>query len=210
VNANVFHGNGSGVGECLEQLHLIRSGDVLRCPIVADCADGIVGADWHHRQTADVGWAVCFGGDSWVLINIGDRHRQTVGHNPSADADAPRKALAFPEWFDGIFVGVVALVAVAQHERCAVGAGQFTGGGAHDRHDLLQVAGERKALYHFDEIFCGFRDGVGERKLAAKGHPFIREFCWANRVRTHRIVANRIGLNHEAPPGNYLLGLEVT
>jgi len=57
-----------------------------------------------------------------------------------------REPLALPQRRDRVLVDVEALVALAQHEGCPVGARERTRGAADDRLDLLERAGERQPL----------------------------------------------------------------
>ena len=82
------------------------------------------------------------GGHTRVEVDVGDHHRLPMAACPAADAGGERETLALPQRFDRVLFGVIALLAIAQHERRAVRPGEIARGNAHDRGDGREVARE--------------------------------------------------------------------
>jgi hypothetical protein len=100
------------------------------------------GAHRHHRKTLDEGRPVRVVRHSGIGVDVGDR--VGVLHHPTGNTRLEREPPALPEGRDGVLVGVMALVAIFEHERHAVGADEATRGRAHDGRDGGELAGERE------------------------------------------------------------------
>src|SRR5579872_795456 len=104
-------------------------------PINADGPYRVQRADGHHDQAFHEGWAVRIMRDARVLIDVLDDRGLPVEHGPAADAGVQRKAASLPQWADGVFFRIEALVTIAKHEGRAVGTDEIARGMAHDLHD---------------------------------------------------------------------------
>ena len=116
-------------------------------------------------------------------------------HRPAGDAVLHRKAAALPQRRDRVLVDVVALAALAQDERRAVGAGQAPRGAVHEPLDGIDGRGGRELV-----------DRRGERgqRLGAGG----RTGAWGVRASGFRLPAERRALRavwtRERRPGALL------
>ena len=151
IDPNVLHRHSGRVGQRLQQLEGAGRGDLWRRPIGADGANRIRFADRHHDQALHKRRSVGVDGDSRVAEDVRHRRRLSVEHRPAADARRQREALALPQRTNRVLVHVVAELAVAQHERRAVGLDHFPGGAAHDGPHALDVARHRQVLDGADQ-----------------------------------------------------------
>ena len=103
--------------------------------------------------------------DAVVGVDVLDDGGLAVEHRPAADARRHREPLPLPQRADGVLVGVVAAVAVAEDERGAVGAGEAARGAADDILHGRKVAGQREPLNDLDEVGHAVGQGVGEGEV---------------------------------------------
>ncbi len=152
VQPRIFQRDRGGVGQGLQHPHLLVGRRVRLGPVVADGADGAFPADRHHGQALDEGRPVRLGRHTRIVIDVGDGRRTRMVHHPAGDAGLQRETLTLPQGFDGVLVGVIALVAVAQHEGRAVGAGQFARRVAGDARHGCDIARLGQGLDDTDQV----------------------------------------------------------
>src|SRR5262249_24077108 len=129
--------------------------------------------------------------DPFVGVDVVDGHVLRMFHDPAAHAGAHGEPPSLPEWRDGVFVGVVALVTVAQDEGGAVRVHQLPCGRAHDLHDGRDVAGERQLLHGVDEqlrrrVACRPAGGLTRARTGCHGRYVLELTVWLVKLLTAR------------------------
>jgi hypothetical protein len=141
-----------GVRQGFEHRDLLGRGLVLGGPVGSDRRDGLLLTHRHHQQAADEGRTIGVVRDAVILIDVGDRDRAPMLHDPSGDAGAHRKAPAFPQRRDRVLVGVEAVVTLAQDEGDAIGTGEPARRGPDDLGSPAEVAAEGQVADDGQEI----------------------------------------------------------
>jgi len=132
VELHVVQRQRGGVGQALQDTDFIGSGGVRPRPVRADGADRVFAPHRHHGQAPHEGGPVCILGNALVHVDVGHHGERLVQHDPAGNTGLHRKPPALPQRADGVFVSVIAVIALAEHEGHAVGAGQRARGLAND------------------------------------------------------------------------------
>src|SRR5688572_4424310 len=89
-------------------------------PIRANRTNGFLASNGDHRKTFNERRTICIVRYSPIGIHVRYGNVLTMQHAPTRDAVVQWKPLPLPQRCDGIFLGVIAQIAVAQDDRHAV------------------------------------------------------------------------------------------
>src|SRR5689334_12544468 len=98
---------------------------MLMRPVSANGANRIDASYRHHHQTFYKRRPVGIYRYAVIGVNIFNNNRFAMQHRPATNATMHWETLPFPQWANGVFIGIIAHSVVAQNKGSAIGAAYF-------------------------------------------------------------------------------------